>query len=159
MEDIRKELEQQRKALADAQQRSAFEMYDMRRQAMNAEIMKAHPDFMQIQNTPEYKAFMSQHDGLSSKTRDQRAAEEYMAGNTAYVIDLLNQLKQNKPSVQNIMSVAPVQTANGATTAPATASSVPQYTLAELNTLYQMRRITHDEYREQLNKLRAAKNL
>ena len=158
LNDIRAELEQQRKALAEAQQQQAYEMHEMRRKAMNAEIMKAHPDFVQLQQTPEYRAFMSQHDGLSSKTRDQRAAEEYMAGNTAYVIDLLNQLKQNKPSVQQVMSVAPVQSAAGAVAAP-TSPAAPQYTLSELNTLYQMRRIDHDEYREQLKKLRAANSI
>lgn len=158
LENLRAELEQQRKALADAQQQSAYEMHEMRRKSMNAEIMKAHPDFMQLQQTPEYRAFMSQRDGLSTKTRDQRAAEEYMAGNPAYVIDLLNQLKQNKPSVQQVMSVAPVQSAAGAVSAP-TAPAAPQYTLPELNALYQMRRISHDEYREQLNKLRAANSI
>ena len=158
LENLRAELEQQRKALADAQQQSAYEMHEMRRKSMNAEIMKAHTDFMQLQQTPEYRAFMSQRDGLSTKTRDQRAAEEYMAGNPAYVIDLLNQLKQNKPSVQQVMSVAPVQSAAGAVSAP-TAPAAPQYTLPELNALYQMRRISHDEYREQLNKLRAANSI
>ena len=158
LDNLRAELEQQRKALADAQQKSAYEMHEMRRKSMNAEIMKAHPDFMQLQQTPEYRAFMSQRDGLSTKTRDQRAAEEYMAGNPAYVIDLLNQLKQNKPSVQQVMSVAPVQSAAGAVSAP-TAPAAPQYTLPELNALYQMRRISHDEYREQLNKLRAANSI
>lgn len=159
LEDLRADIAAQRAALEAAQKRTTQDMFNMRRNALNAEILRAHPDFPTLQNTPEYKQFMSQRDGLSSKTRDQRAAEEYMAGNTAFVIDMLNRMKGSKPNVEQVMTVAPVQSSSGAVGAPAASGASTPYTLSELNSLYQMRRISHDEYREQLKKLRESQGI
>ncbi len=153
IESLKSELENQR-ALVAAQAKSvAREQQRQRIERLNAEVRRYHPDFDALQNTKEYHEFMSQHDGLSSKTRDERAAEEFLAGNTAYVVDLLNQLKGNKSQVQNITTVAPVQSASAVAVAPAAA---PQITLRDLNNMYQMRQISHDQYRAELQKLRAA---
>ena len=155
IDSLRSELEQQRQALDKARQATEFELREMRRKALNAEIYKAHPDYDQLRQTKEYRDFMSQRDGMSSMTRDERAAEEYLRGNTAYVIDLLNQMKHTVPSVQQIYTVAPVQSASSPA-APTAAPDEPRVTLAELNSLYQMRRITPETYREELKKFRAA---
>ena len=152
---LQQELAQQRRALEEAQRRNVADFQQMRRNELNAEILRAHPDYMEFKETPEYKNFMSQRAGGMSKTWDAIAADEYMAGNTAFIIDLLNKAKANRPSTKQVMSVAPVQTAGGAV-AQAPTSGNTQYTLAELNSLMQMRRITPDEYRAHLKQMRAA---
>lgn len=126
-------------------QRAADRIEQQRLLNLRDKILAAHPDFDQIQRTPEYLNYMNQRDGLSSQTRDQRAAQEFRAGNTEYVIDMLNQFKGQAPSVQSIQTVAPVQSAAGspvATTQPQT------YTLRELNNLYHTGQITPEKYRE-----------
>lgn len=155
MAGMRKEIEEQRKLLQQGIEHQQAEAMKLRIQQLNSEVMAQHPDFFQIMQTPEYRTFMAQRDGYSSKTRDQRAAEEYANGNSAYVINLLNELKGSRPNVQDVMSVAPVQTAQQPMPSTGTPGA-PQYTLKELNDLYQMRHITHEQYREELKKLRAA---
>ncbi len=155
IEDIRRELAEQRQMLQQTAEQQRAEAERLRIQHINDEILRAHPDFFELQNTPEYKQFMSQRDGLSSETRDQRAAREFLAGNTAYVVDVLNQLKGQKPNVKDIQSVAPVQTARTTAAVP-TQQQGSQFTLGELNSLYQMRRIDYPQYMAELKKLRAA---
>lgn len=157
LDSIRQELAEQRQMIAQQQQANQQFAAQSRLQTLSNEVLKAHPDFYNLMNTAEYKTFMSQRDGYDSKSRDQRAAEELMAGNPAYVVDLLNRFKGARPSVQSIASVAPVQTPTQ-TAAPA-APAAPDYTLRELNDLYQMRRISHDEYIDRLKKLRAANTI
>lgn len=114
--------------------------------SLRERVIAAHPDFDDIQRTPEYKQYMKQRDGLSSQTRDQRAAQEFRAGNTEYVIDMLRQYKANVPSVQSIQTVAPVQAAAGS---PATVmQQQPTLTLHDLNNLYHTGQITAEKYRE-----------
>jgi hypothetical protein len=151
----RKELEKTKKQLADNQAQMQQRLAHAQVQQTNQRIMAVHPDFFKLQETPAYHAFMSQRDGLSHQTRDQRAAQEFNAGNADYVIDLLNQLKGAVPSAASIATVAPVQTAISVSTAAAT-QPAPTMTLGELNSLYQMRQISHDEYRAKLKELRAA---
>lgn len=155
MANMRKELEEQRKLLQQGMQHQQTEAMKLRIQQLNSEVLAQHPDFFEIMQTPEYRNFMAQRDGYSAKTRDQRAAEEYSSGNSAYVINLLNELKGIRPNVQDVMSVAPVQTAQQVVPQNTTPGA-PQYTLKELNDLYQMRHISHEQYREELKKLRAA---
>lgn len=155
MANMRKEMEEQRKLLQQGIEHQQAEAMKLRIQQLNSEVLAQHPDFFNIMQTPEYRTFMSQRDGYSSKTRDQRAAEEYANGNSAYVINLLNELKGTRPNVQDVMSVAPVQTAQQPV-ANTPVPGAPQYTLKELNDLYQMRHITHEQYREALKQLRAA---
>lgn len=124
----------------------------------NAEIMRVHPDFFTILNSPQYAEFMSQRDGLSSKTLDQRAAEEYTMGNTAYVIDLLNKFKganATPPVSETAYTVPPIQAA-GSNAVAAPSAEEPNYSLRDLNNLYQTRRIGHEQYLEMLKRLRAA---
>ncbi len=144
-----------REQLAVSQQQITARMEQQRIQQLNAKLLQAHPDIVQLQNDPAYVSFMNQRDGLSSQTRDQRAAQEFTAGNVDYVIDLLNQLKGVQPSAAHIASVAPVQTASAAT-APVNEPQAPAMDLRTLNSMYQMRQITHDEYRAKLKELRAA---
>lgn len=123
--------------------------------ARNREITRVHPDFFELQNTPAYREFMSQPIAPhSNMTRDQFAAAEYKRGNTAFVIDLLTQLKQQTASPESVMTVAPIQTASGA--AVNTEADAPQYTLRDLLDLFQTGQLTHDQYREQVARLRAA---
>ena len=126
-----------------------------RKDLLNARIFAAHPDFAQMVNTPEYRNFMAQRDGLSSETRDARASREYLNGNTDYVIDLLNQFKQSRNNAVGVATVPPVQVAPGA--APAAAQTTPtRYTLRELNNLFQTRQISAEEYRKLLPEARKA---
>lgn len=146
-EPLKRELEQQRKEL-DARTAYNQKLYaDTRREALNAKIYAAHPDFNQLIQTPEYQRFMSQRDGLSSETRDARASREYLNGNTAYVIDLLNQFKSGRASAGSVATVPPVQVAPGAAQVPSRSAGSQPLTLRELNNLFQTRQITADEYR------------
>lgn len=150
LDEIRKELAAQRDLIAQTAGKA-------RESAIEQEILRAHPDFYTLVKTPEYTNFVQQRDGLSTKTKAQRLLEEFSAGNTAYVIDVLNQFKGGKPSVQSIASVAPVQTPTYAYPA-ANNPQQSQYTLRELNDLYQTRQISHDKFREELSKIRAAQS-
>lgn len=150
LDEIRKELATQRDLITKAAGQA-------REGVLEQEVLRVHPDFYDIVNTDDYKTFIQQRDGLSSRTKGQRLLEEFTAGNTAYVIDVLNQFKSGRPSIQSITSVAPVQTPSYA---PANAGSPQQaqYTLRELNDLYQTRQISHDKFREELSKIRAAQS-
>jgi len=94
------ELARQRQELAQTQQRMHSEL-------LNAEIRKYHPDFLRYDSDPAFQAFMRQRDGLSSETRDQRAAREYAAGNAQYVIGVLNEFKRTRPDANQLTSVNP----------------------------------------------------
>lgn len=158
MTAIQKENEKLRQQIAESQQQMSARMEQQRVQQLNARLLQAHPDFVQLQNDPNYIAFMNQRDGLSSQTRDQRAAQEFSAGNVEYVIDMLNQLKGVQPAAAHIVSVAPVQTATSAVTPTAQPQAAP-LDLRTLNSMYQMRQISHDEYRAKLKDLRAAQQM
>ena len=120
------------------------------------EILQVHPDFYNLFNDPDFLRYLQEPDGLSSRSRDQAATQEFYAGNTRYVIDIVDKFKQNRPDNGKVTTVPPVQVAGGTGT-PATSSvNKPTFTLAELNSLYQMRRISPDEYRVRLKELRAA---
>lgn len=121
----------------------------------NRRILAKHPDYFELMNTKEYRAFMGQRDGLSSKTRDQRCAEEFLAGNTDYVIDALNQLKGKKPSVEQLQNVAPVQVAPAAA---AVDKSDGLLDLRDLNNLYQMGQLNYSEYVKKLRDWRASQS-
>lgn len=154
MTAIQQENARLRQQIAESQEQIAARLEQQRIQQLNQRLLAAHPDFVQLQNDPSYIAFMNQRDGLSHMTRDQRAAQEFSAGNVDYVIDMLNQLKGVQPSADSITSVAPVQTAAAAQVSQQVAT--PPMDLRTLNSLYQMRQISHDEYREKLKELRAA---
>ncbi len=157
MTAIQQELDKTRKMLTESQQQMTARIEQQRVQALNQRLLQAHPDFVQLQNDPNYIAFMNQRDGLSSQTRDQRAAQEFTSGNVDYVIDLLNQLKGTQPTADHIVSVAPVQTAIAAT--PPVQQQKSPIDLATLNSMYQMRQISHDEYRAKLKEWRAAQQM
>lgn len=154
---IREELAQQRKLIDERMQQQQQQMEAARIRALNAKVLAAHPDYYQLVNSQQYKTFMSQRDGLSSKTRDVRAAEEFLAGNTDYVIDMLNRLKGITPPVEQVQAVAPVQVATNAGAAPVAPASNPQYTLEDLNRMFGQRLIDHDQYRMMLKELRSRK--
>lgn len=151
-----KELEESRKQTAAQFAQNAQAARAAQINEYNRRILAKHPDYFDLMNTKEYRAFMSGRDGLSSKSRDQRAAEEFLAGNTDYVIDLLDRLKGKTPSTEQIQSVAPVQTAPAAPTPEKKGDELLD--LGTLNSLYQMRQITHDEYVKRLKAWRAAQS-
>ena len=151
VEPIKAGIEEQRNLLAQSNQQHEERQRSDKLMRAVQEISIAHPDFNTLQHTPEYLAFMAGHDGYSSKTRDQVAAEELSLGNTKYVIDLLHRMKGTQPQVDNIISVAPIQSA----TVAATATTQPtSYTVKELNDLYQTRSITYDRYKDLLQQAR-----
>lgn len=155
-------LQQTQDTLARQQQEMAAQQQAMRAELQRAQyqrtaqdILAQHPDFYELYNRPDFKAFMLTRDGYSSKTREQIASEEFYAGNTAYVVDLLNRYKGTLPKSQDIQQVPPVQVA-GNSAMPAQSVTQPQFTLAELNSLMQTRRISPEQYRQYLNELRQA---
>ncbi len=154
MEEMRSELQQQRQAIAQQAQAAQQNAMYQNIARLNSEVMRYHPDFAQVVNDPKFRDFLMQRDGYSYETRDQRAAREYQNGNPAYIIDLLYQYKGTRPNVQQAMSVAPSNAPSHVQAAPATQQGAPQYTLRELNDLYSMRRISPEQYKEELAKLK-----
>lgn len=118
------------------------------------QLLAAHPDFFQLyDNDPAFQQFLKSPEGKSSYTREQMAMAEYNAGNAAYLIDLLDRYKGTTLKPDDIKTVAPVQVANATPAAPA---QQPQpYTLSDLNYMFHTGRISQDQYRQELNKLRA----
>lgn len=153
LDPMKRELEELRKFVNERSVQTQQQLQQQRVSALTNKVLAAHPDFLQFQHSPEYQQFMSQRDGLSHMTRDQRAAQEFQAGNTDYVIDVLRQFKEGVPNAANIMSVAPVQTPTGQ---PAPTQDTPPMTLGELNNLYHMRQISHEDYLQELKKIRSA---
>lgn len=148
------EFARQQKALFDQQQQVQQQLQNQQMQRTSQEILARHPDFYTLYSTPQFQQFMMQRDGLSSKTREQVATEEFYAGNSAYVIDMLDRYK-GTGSAASMQQVPPVQVA-GAPAQSSQPAAQPQMTLAELNTLMQTRQITPDQYRVALNQLRSA---
>ena len=148
------------KAQREAIERNRVEALNATQQAQIAryagEILQVHPDFYSLFNDPAFLQYLQEPDGLSSRSRDQAATQEFYAGNTRYVIDIVDKFKQNRPDNGKVTTVPPVQVAGGAATPAASSADKPTLTLAELNSLYQMRRISPDEYRTRLKELRAA---
>lgn len=128
----------------------------MQSQRVRDELLAAHPDFFQLYDQNQaFRQFLNERDGLSYQTREQRAIAEYNAGNAPYLINLINQFKGVAPKVNDIKTVAPVQVANAAASYQQPAPQ-QRYTLADLNYFMQTGQISPDQYREELNKLRAA---
>lgn len=153
---LQKQLDEQRYAT-----QQGFRNLQRREAVMNDRktseaILRVHPDFMQLSNDANFRAFLAGHDGKSSKSRDQRATEEFYAGNADYVIDLVNRFKQGT-NPQPLYTNPPVQVA-GSVAAQQQAAPQVDFTLRDLNTMMQMRQITPDEYREKLKQWKAANN-
>lgn len=146
--------QQQQFQQSTAQQERNFTAQRMR--ATLDRVLDAHPDFEQLQNDPAFGRYLQQKDGLSSYTLDDRAKQEFLRGNYAYINNLVAQYKAQKPNTGAITSVAPVQTATTPVNTAAPGVGLP--TLHELNSMMQMRQITADQYREYLAKIRAAQN-
>ena len=155
LQQMRNEMQQQRQYMNGATQHQHQEYQRQRAQQLNREIMRVHPDFFEIQNTPEYKAFMAQRDGLSSETYDQRAAREYYNGNVAYVIDILNKIKGMRPQPQAVQSVPPVQMASAGMNQVPQAVPQPQFTVEQLRLLRNARAITPDQFKSEMAKIPA----
>ena len=154
VEQMRSEIQQQRQALAQQAQQAQQAQAYQNIARLNSEVMRYHPDFGQIIQDPKFREFLNQRDGYSYETRDQRAAREYQNGNPAYVIDLLYQFKGTRPNVQQAMSVAPSSAPSHVQQAQPSQQGAPQYTLRELNDLFSMRRISPEQYKEELAKLK-----
>ena len=152
---MQQELAAQRAALQQSVAANSQNMQQLRAQQLRDEILRVHPDFFSLYQDPEFRAFLQQPEGMSSRTRDQLATEEFNAGNAKYVIDMVDRFKQRAPQGDAITTVAPVQVAAGSV-APAAPAPAVTYTLADLNNLMQTRQITPDRYREMLKEWRAA---
>lgn len=152
---MKQELSKQQLAIQQQQQFLNQQFSLMRQQSASEKLQAAHPDFAQLVHDPAFLQFAQQRDGYTSKTREQMAWEEFNAGNPDYVINMVNQFKGIAPKVENLQTAPPVQVANAAMQ-PMPQQTAPQFTLAELNNLMQMRQITPDQYRAELNRLRAA---
>lgn len=119
------------------------------------QLLAAHPDFFELYNyDPKFRQYLNSREGKSSYTREQLAMAEYNAGNAAYIIDLIDKFKGVQPKTQDIQTVAPVQVASAAPVAPQQPASVRP--LSELIRLMHTGQLTQDQYRMELNKLRAA---
>ncbi len=154
MQAMQQQFQQQTAAMQNMLRQQQEMIQQMQIRQLTGDVLREHPDFYQLQETPEFKAFMAQRDGLASKTRDQIAAEEFLAGNTAYVIDLVKQYKAGRPNPQQVQAVPPVQSpVNGMTSMQ---PAQPQYSLADLNRLMRQHLITPEQYSAELNKLRQA---
>lgn len=150
------QLKQMQAQQAQMQQYIAQQTALMQSQRVRDELLTAHPDFFQLYGQNQaFRQFLNERDGLSYQTREQRAIAEYNAGNAPYLINLINQFKGIAPKVNDIKTVAPVQVANAAASYQPPAKPA-QYTLADLNYFMQTGQISPDQYREELNKLRAA---
>lgn len=154
MQAMQQQFQQQTTAMQNLLRQQQEMIQQMQIRQLTGDVLREHPDFYQLQETPEFKAFMAQRDGLASKTRDQIAAEEFLAGNTAYVIDLVKQYKAGRPNPQQVLAVPPVQSpVNGMTNMQ---PAQPQYSLADLNRLMRQHLITPEQYSAELSKLRQA---
>lgn len=156
LEAMRQQLAQQGQALQQSQQYMQQQMAALQSERTRNELLAAHPDFMELYATPAFRQYLSQRDGLSSRTREEQAIAEYNAGNAAFVIDMINRYKGVVPRVENIQQVAPVQVASAAAPAAVSAPVQPQDTVPELLSLVQTRQITPDEFRARMGALRAA---
>jgi len=151
---IRAALQQQQQYAQQSVQWQEQQFIKQKAQDTVQKILAKHPDFVALQSDPAYLKFVRQRDGKSSQTRDARAAFEFQNGNVDYIVDLLNQFKQQQPQSNSIASVAPVQTATNPSAPAGPAVQLP--TLNQLNSWMQMRQITPDQYRQILAKIRAA---
>ena len=153
LDPLKQQLEQQRREFEEATARQRAELERSRREMLNGRILAAHPDFYQIMNTPEYRAYVTQRDGKSSETRDVRAAREYLNGNTEYVVDMISQFKASRAGVARPDAVPPAQVAPGGAPAQGASQKAP-LTLRDLNNLFQTRQISPDEYMRLLPEVR-----
>lgn len=150
------QLKQMQQQIQQQQQYIQQQTAAMQSQRVRDELLAAHPDFFQLYDQNQaFRQFLNQRDGLSYQTREQRAIAEYNAGNAPYLIDLINQFKGVAPKANDMKTVAPVQVASAAATYQQPAQPT-RYTLADLNYFMQTGQISPDQYREELNKLRAA---
>lgn len=155
LQATREQMQQMQTQMRQQQEYLAQQTAAMRSQRARDELLSAHPDFFDLyDNNVAFRQFLNQRDGLSSQTREQRAIAEYNAGNAPYLIDMINQFKGVKPKADDMKTVAPVQVAQSVPNAQPAAPL--RYTLADLNYFMQTGQISQDQYRAELNKLRAA---
>lgn len=154
LDTMRQQLQQQQQQIAQQQQYINAQMGQLQRQRASESLQAAHPDFAQLVHDPRFLQFMQQRDGYSSRTREQAAWEEFNRGNAEYVINAVNDFKGIAPKVDTLQSAPPVQVASAEVAAAPVADPAPQYTLADLNNMMQMRQITPDQYRAMIAELR-----
>lgn len=153
---MRQELEKQQAELQKQRQMMDQQMYQVYQQRATEKLYAAHPDFPQLIQDPKFVQYAQQRDGFSSRTREQMAWEEFTRGNPDYVINMVNEFKGIPSGADNMRVAPPAQFASGYATPAQPAETQPRYTLAELNSLMQMRRITPEQYRVYLTELRNA---
>ncbi|MBD5583714.1 MAG: hypothetical protein HDQ88_01390, partial [Clostridia bacterium] len=146
--EVRADIARQREELARQQQYVQQQLQLAQSEHVRRELLNAHPDFLDLYNgNPAFRQYLSEREGLSSRTREEMMKDEYNAGNAAYVIDVVKRFKDGTPRVNDIQAVPPVQVANAAAAPAPSAQAAPRYTIAELNSLAQQRLISQDQYR------------
>lgn len=158
LDNMRQELQKQQQLIGQQQQYIDAQVYRMQQAKASQELQDAHPDFAQLVHDPNFIQFARQRDGYTSRSREQTAWEEFNRGNSSYVINMVNEFKGIQPNVAPLQSAPPVQVATSAVTPEPQAQAAPRFTLAELNSLMQMRQITPDQYRVYLNEYRQFQN-
>ena len=163
LDKTKAELEAERKARSEERKYAQAVAEERRRASINERILAAHPDLPSLRTDPAFVQFESTPIGAGSKTvlRDV-IVREYAAGNTDYVINVLNQYKQQRAAQAQPTSLAGVATApvSGGFTASAPAeSSKPVYPrdyLSQLNNARATGRLSQSDYKAKLAAYREA---
>lgn len=153
---LENELARQRQLTEQSIQYIQRKEQDAEKRQWAKDVVSVHPDFMDLYNDPAFLEYLRGRDGYNRFTRDELATAEFNAGNTAYVIDMIDRFKRGRPNVGHVASVAPVQTAGAAYANTSQKAAPVNYTLSDLNSLMQTRQISQDEYRKRLDALRGA---
>lgn len=148
------ELRAEQQKRIDAETRVSDAQRTTQHRTTNDAIFKAHPDFEQVRNSPEFTAFAGQ------PTRPGAAlsvgalmANEYHSGNADFIIQAVNEFKQGRPSLEAIAGAPTTTSAN----APVMEAGQPQYTEADV-TKWNQERAVGKLSREEYSKLRQVYN-
>ena len=131
---------------------------------MYAAVIKAHPDLQQMQSHPAYAQMMASPAAPGSRiTIGQMVAGELQQGNTAYVINVLNDIKRRITAPTGSGALANVASVSSSTPSAGGAGGVDKKgdilsydDMAELRYQLQTRQITRDQFRERMAKHREA---
>ena len=116
---------------------------------VNGALYERFPDLNQMMESPAYAEFMSKTIPGTRVTYGSQVQEAYEAGDSEYVISVLNQFKGNQPSLESI--AAPMGIQHQGALHPATAQETFSYEdLTAWRHQYQNREISHEEYTRRL---------
>lgn len=152
---ITEKLEQERQARQQAEIDKVQAQQKELQRKVDAQILAAHPDLQQLQNTREYVEFMRSPVAGSSFTQGDLLGNEYRLGNAEYVIEALKRFRSGRPDLSAVASVANTTTASH----PAEPGvEAPKYTLEDVSTwkfLVQSGKMTRQELSQKMTEYRA----